>query len=775
MAAGESLPLPSFYHGRQPVAVNNGLVVAAAGMAAVSLLVLVTPFPSHLALLTNKAAPVGAAVAPTTAVLSSSHSSSSVAPVGRPVVPVALKALSSGTTSVPTAQSASGRGLLAALPAVLSAAFAAAVLGFLRRRTSVQPVAMASYASTAASDLAVVVQPATGASQQYFGRQHAAAHNTLRLVAPAVPHWGLPPPGTHAGASHTALRAQQRAVDDFPEMDDVEEKDAEVVPPNPVQGIAVNSDLAGRQIPVTILSGFLGSGKTTALKHLLENREGLKVGVVVNDVAAVNIDSQLIQNAGVIAAGDTVQLENGCACCSMQDELLASVGQLINQGRFDHIVVELSGVAEPSRVQGSLEYAKESGDPLAAALGTENVVTVVDVSTFGELCITEERFSDRAELGGAGQGAAEENVATLLIEQIESANLVILNKTDTVSAEEVALIRAYVTALNKDAKVIETQYGKVAPHALLAGKARKEEEEEHDHSDDDHDHDHKGHDHEHDHDHKGHVQEHDHGHDHAHAAAHDHTHDHDHEHEHEHATGTACSEPNCTDPSHHHDHDHDHEHDCHDPNCTDPSHHHHAHEHTPKDTTRAKQRFGIDTYVYKARRPFNTQRLIALVENWPVPRKSLLKDQVALLEKEKGKPSAASKHPFTPLLRSKGFVWVTSNPRNRVEWAHAGKNFGMYDMGPWWASFTEEDLTRLVPPEELQKLYNECFEGEFGDRRIELVFIGIGLDTARIKEELDKCLLTDHELDKFRRDLKDMEQPLMFDDEEEAFTEQVRG
>jgi len=561
----------------------------------------------------------------------------------------------------------------------------------------------------------------------FFGRAHAAAHDVRRQVE-STPIAMMALTGrrsmTHAASPGTV--------------------DPELNVPN-TKGAASSTATATplEKTPITILSGFLGAGKTTALKHLLENREGLRVGVIVNDVASVNIDAQLIQNTGFVSNNDTLQLENGCACCSMQDELLVSVGKLLEQGRFDHIVIELSGVAEPARVQASLDYAEESGDALAATLKTKNIVTVVDVSTFGELCISGDRIQDRAELGAPPtSNVAEENVAMLLIEQIECANLIILNKTDTIDAQELEMIRAYIAALNDEAVIITAEYGRVAPRVLLEGVVIEAAEKAHDH---------------------------DHHHTEAPAAvptADAHAH-----HDHYHATAAVdCKAPGCTDPSHHHEHDHDHEHDhaCSDPTCTDPSHdHHHDHDHTPSDTTRAKKRFGIDTYVYEARRPFNTPRLLALVEKWPVPSKALLKDQVALLEKSRSTGAEAVKHPFTPLLRSKGFVWVTTNPRNRVEWVHAGKHFGMYDMGPWWANFSNAELERLVPKDDLADLKATQFEGEFGDRRVELVFIGIGLDTAKIKEELDKCLLTDTELVAFRKELARLEKPMMYDDDEQ--------
>eukprot|EP00668_Euglena_longa_P031350 GGOE01040538.1.p1 GENE.GGOE01040538.1~~GGOE01040538.1.p1 ORF type:complete len:782 (+),score=199.40 GGOE01040538.1:88-2346(+) len=685
--------------------------------------------------------------------------------VGKALVPTALRIPSDSAASEVSIRFHSIPRSLLVLSAVIP--LVAFLFGAWTRRWTQAPASSTMTCYAAMNDLlAIPVFPGAGGSN--FSGQHAQHSLCPETLTPS--HWGLPAPYAR---SHSA-RASKLQAEEFLDMSDSEEfeefEEFGEQDKDDAEDCNTGPEIEVRRIPITILSGFLGSGKTTALKHLLENREGLKVGVVVNDVAAVNIDSQLIQNTGAIEAGDTVQLENGCACCSIQDELLASIERLLEQGRFDHIVVELSGVAEPSRVQASLEYARETEDPLAAALGAEKIVTVVDVSTFGEFCITEERFLERSELGAGNQSVAEEHIATLLIEQIEAANLVILNKTDTISEDELALIRSYVTALNKDAKVIETQYGQVAPRMLLGDKDGKEEpvEEEHDPSGGDvHSHaeggeplraeapSHAAH--------LDHAADHGDDHDHAHGEGDHHCH---HQDAPCHAHGATCEDPTCTDPSHHHDHDHSHCHECNKSDCSDPSqcqcHHHHGH------TTRAKKRFGIDTYEYTALRPFNTQRLVALVEKWPVPQKSLLKDQALLLEKEKAESSSSTKHPFAPLLRSKGFVWATSNPRNRVEWAHAGKNFSMYDMGPWWANFSAADLGRLVPSGELGNVLKQ-FKGEFGDRRIELVFIGIGLDTSLIQQELDKCLLTDQELDEFRPVLNTPEEPL-FDDKSDPVT-----
>eukprot|EP00291_Cryptomonas_curvata_P026667 CAMPEP_0172163224 /NCGR_PEP_ID=MMETSP1050-20130122/7150_1 /TAXON_ID=233186 /ORGANISM="Cryptomonas curvata, Strain CCAP979/52" /LENGTH=282 /DNA_ID=CAMNT_0012833385 /DNA_START=131 /DNA_END=976 /DNA_ORIENTATION=+ len=198
--------------------------------------------------------------------------------------------------------------------------------------------------------------------------------------------------------------------------------------------------------PITLLSGFLGTGKTSTLKHILENKQGLKVGVVVNDVAEVNIDARLIRGLGAVAKSTAVELQNGCACCSASEELLTSVQDLVSLGRargepFDHILVELSGVAEPAAVRRNL----------AAAAGAEvrGVVTVVDAADFAAQWLSDRRLGDRRDLGGdaVDECAAARPVIELLLEQVEAADRVILNKADMASIQDLVTCRSVIAAL----------------------------------------------------------------------------------------------------------------------------------------------------------------------------------------------------------------------------------------------------------------------------------------------------------------------------------------
>jgi G3E family GTPase len=182
---------------------------------------------------------------------------------------------------------------------------------------------------------------------------------------------------------------------------------------------------------------------------------------------------------------------------------------------------------------------------------------------------------------------------------------------------------------------------------------------------------------------------------------------------------------------------------------------------TPAATNRATERFGIKSFVYTARRPFDAERLLALVDQWPLPQKTVLKEHVDLLAKDSTESGHKAEHPFARLLRSKGFIWLNTNPRSRVEWVQAGKHFGMYDNGLWWANFSDEDMRRILPTEEYERVKGRHFEGEFGDRRVELVFIGVGVDEAALRTALDGCLLTDDELARFRELMPVLVQPAL--------------
>ncbi len=314
-------------------------------------------------------------------------------------------------------------------------------------------------------------------------------------------------------------------------------------------------------VPITLLTGYLGSGKTTLINHVLNNQEGYKVAVIVNDIGEINIDAELIQKGGLLNEkdADLVPLSNGCICCTLKVDLMKQIVNLIKTQKFDYILIEASGICEPIPIAQTLtvlsEQSEQYGLPKICRL--DNVVSVVDSYRLA----TEFGCGDDLQK----EDLDEEDIENLLIQQIEFCNTIVLNKVDLLKPEELARVKAVIKALQPVAKIIETNYGKVDVKEIIdtnafdfneaAGSAGwiKELEAEDD-EDDDHD-EHEEHHHEDDHD------------------------DDEHEHEHEHHEGHDEEE-------HHH------------------SHHHHHHHHEGE-----TEEYGISTFSFISREPFSRIKL----------------------------------------------------------------------------------------------------------------------------------------------------------------------
>eukprot|EP00986_Skeletonema_menzelii_P008471 scaffold3573_cov153-Skeletonema_menzelii.AAC.9 len=545
-----------------------------------------------------------------------------------------------------------------------------------------------------------------------------------------------------------------------------------------------------QKVPITVLAGFLGSGKTTALKRLLENTQGIKVGTVVNDMAAVNIDAKLISNPmntkdsdnnNLVAkgnAGGTVELQNGCACCTLSDELLTSVSDLMEGRELDAIVVELSGVADPDAVKQNWEAAVAAKHPATNIADLQRVVTIVDSHTFG----SDWHSWDTAKTRQWAEGdkcAEARQVPELLAEQVEAANIIILNKVDLSRGSQLETARLVARAINENADIIETSFGEMSPDKILPLNGLVETvETSHDHehqhqssdcadpdcTDESHEHSHSSHGHEHSHSSEesactdpscsDETHSHEHSHNHSSECSDANCNDPSHSHSHEHTS--SCSDPDCNDTSHSHSHEHTSS--CSDPDCSDTS-HSHSHDHQTSST--AVDNLGISNFVYKSSRAFDARKLQRLLNRWPIP----VMEELNLVElsKELEKDDTDSDSPFLGVIRSKGFAWISptgmfdlDNHDTVLYWSHAGKHFGLKQAGSWWASMGKENMKKIFEDSnnmaEFDRIIREDFvSGEWGDRRQEIVFIGANLDEDGIRAALDDCLCTDEQMKDYKQ------------------------
>lgn len=517
-------------------------------------------------------------------------------------------------------------------------------------------------------------------------------------------------------------------------------------------------------IPITVLAGFLGSGKTTLLQNLLNNSEGLRIAVIVNDVASVNIDSKLVRNNMNAAAG-MVELQNGCACCAKSEELLSSVAELVtlsdmrgDDEGFHHIVVEMSGVADPKSVRSKFQEATLYDMPLLDRVRLDTMVTLVDCSTFldylksskaaNPIDAPELFYRDGEEppdefdgiplsllekLGVARAKEADSGVAELIVSQTETADIVLLNKVDLVDDAVLSEIGEIVQALNPRARVIRTKYGQIALKRVLGaaqGSGVVQAGVVDDHKDAVHAvscHDPACTDPSHSHD----------DHEHKEAAGTSSSHSHDHARDSAvYTDASSCEDPDCSDTSH----SHSHEHACDDPDCSDPSHSH-------SDGTHA----GIGAFVYRARRPFHPGRLLDFLRYLPLKRglPENCENESAITVTDSGKKL------LSRVLRSKGFTWCANSHLSALYWSHAGTSFELSCLGSWWATLPREQW----PLEAVSAILQDFDDGEHdeqdarltsvGDRRQEIVFIGptLGdsLNQEVISRVLNQCLLQDSE------------------------------
>lgn len=222
-----------------------------------------------------------------------------------------------------------------------------------------------------------------------------------------------------------------------------------------------------RPLPVTVLSGFLGSGKTTILNHALANREGMRVAVIVNDMSEINIDARLVRSGGAALSRTEerlIEMTNGCICCTLREDLLVEVARLAREGRFDYLLIESTGISEPLPVAETFTFADETGVSLADLARLDTMVTVVDAFNFPHDFFSIDDLRDRDLAAGEED---ERSVVDLLVDQVEFADVLVLNKIDLVTPEEADQLEALLCKLNPDAHIVRTSFGRVPLHTIL--------------------------------------------------------------------------------------------------------------------------------------------------------------------------------------------------------------------------------------------------------------------------------------------------------------------